>query len=65
LFPQDKVKITKFIEERSLTIGNFLDVYAVIVSGENENTVVELSMISKEAPGYSVFLDPKYIEPVE
>lgn len=62
LMAGDHVQVTKFIEHSSPTIGTFLDVLAIIVTGDNAGKVVELSMISKDGlPSYSVFIDPEYL----
>lgn len=66
LMPGDQVRVTKFREHSSPTIGKFLDVLAVIIAGDNTGKVVELSMISKEGlPSYSVFVNPEYLVPVK
>jgi hypothetical protein len=66
LMPGDQVQVTKFREHSSPTIGKFLDVLAVIITGDNGGKVVELSMISKEGlPSYSVFVNPEYLVPAK
>ena len=64
LMPGELVRVTKFIEDKSLTLGTFLEVFAVVTSGTHKNSVVELQLIAKK--GYlpsQAFVDPAYLEP--
>ena len=66
LLPGDRVRIKKFIDNKFFNIGHFLDVIAVVESGEQSGLVVELSMISKErGPSYDVFVDSEYLKLAE
>lgn len=66
LLPGDHIRVVKFVENKSITLGNFLDVISIVVSGKNNGAMVRLSMISKERqPSYSVFVDPEYLKRVE
>jgi hypothetical protein len=66
LLPGDEIKITKFAELHVPTLGNFFEVFAVILSGDNKGTIVQLEMISKERrPRDHAFVDPAYLVPVK
>jgi hypothetical protein len=62
LLPGDMLRVVNITEIRSVTIGNFLEIVAEVVTGEKSGTMVKLSMISKErSPSYDVFIDREYL----
>ena len=66
LMPGEQVRVTKFIEDKSPTMGTYFEVLATVVSGEKYGTVVKLNLISKERhPTHQAFVDPEYLEPVK
>jgi hypothetical protein len=64
LLPGDSLRIVKFIENKFINLGEFLEVIAVVESGEQAGVIVELSMISRSRrPSYNIFVDPEYLSP--
>ena len=62
LLPGDSLRIVKFIESKFINVGEFLEVIAVVESGQQAGGILELSMISrKRRPSYDVFVDPEYL----
>jgi hypothetical protein len=65
LRPDEQIRVTKFVEDSSPTLGTFFVVFGVIASGEHKGTAVQLNLISREGrPTRQAFVDPEYLSAV-
>lgn len=64
MMPGDRLQVVKFSRIKVRSFGEFLNVHATVVSGEQQGRMVRLSSISDvSGPGVRCFLDPNYLEP--
>lgn len=62
LLPGETLRVVKFVEHKFINVGEFLEVIAVVESGPQKGTVLELSMISKkQRPSHDLFVDDEYL----
>lgn len=66
LSPGDKIRVEKFVQMHFPNVGTFLQVYAVVVSGEYAGKMVDCWMIStnRGRSRASAYVDPQCLVPV-
>ena len=58
----DKIRVTKFVESSSPTLGTFFEVFAIVLSGPYAGTIVQLNLITKERHPREAHLDALFLE---